>query len=112
MQAVKTPGLAKRPHGEQNEVDFDLRGTRPPPQDPARWGGDRVLRAVALTDNRGWLYFRTSPKEARGHWVIPSSRSGAAVSGWVVHNHHLNGLVESILMNVGGYWWNGKESET
>jgi hypothetical protein len=62
-------------------------------------------------DNRGWLYFRTSPKDTRGYWIILSGRSGAAVSGWVARNHHLHGLVESIIMNVGGCWWNITESE-
>jgi hypothetical protein len=53
--------------------------------------------------------FATEP--TRGYWIIPSGRSGAAVSGWVARNHHLHGLVESIIMNVGGCWWNITESE-
>ena len=67
--------------------------------------GQRTSRKVSLcpTGYRGWLFLRTSPKVSRGNLIYPVDVRDTAKSGiGYLGNRHLNYLVESIFVNVGG----------
>jgi hypothetical protein len=104
-----------------NEADFDLRESFPLSRNILHacernaYGstGQRTSREVVHcpTDYRGWLGHHTSQKVPTGNLNYPVSVRDSAKSG-TGHkdNRHLNYLVESISVNVGGSDQNVKAS--
>lgn len=92
-----------------SEAGFNLRGTAPLSQDPARWDSDCIQ----------WLYRRVTEAGTRPE---PAQRMSGVIGNtlWPIGNRdmrdrlrgnrHLQDPVESILMNVGGPIWDVKES--
>src|SRR5919106_355061 len=59
-------------------------------------------------DDRGWVWAYPSPKDVRGKLELSSDRLGYREEReWSYKNRHLNDLVESIAMNVGGPYAEG-----
>src|SRR5438132_1543431 len=96
-----------------NEVNFNLRETHPLPRNILQ---DCGVMAHGYTRQRmnprtplyskgyqSWLLIPTSPKVLAGHLTYPANIRDSAKSGLGhIDNHHLNDLVESISVNVGG----------
>jgi hypothetical protein len=63
------------------------------------------------TGHRGWLFASTSPKDSAEYLIYPADGRDSAKSG-LGHcaTRHLNYLVASISVNVGGSYQNAKES--
>ena len=63
--------------------------------------------SVRPKDYRGWLYFLTNPKvEISNLNYLISIRDSVKNGLGFADNRHLNYLVESINMNVGGFYQN------
>ena len=62
-------------------------------------------------DGRGWAFPSPSPKDVRDKLVIPPDWLGYRKErDWLGENRHLNDLVESTAMNVGGFGMDVKVS--
>src|SRR5229473_3415421 len=103
------------------EADFDLREIRPLPrnilhicgvEDHGTTGQRANLKlGVLATGCRGWLVLPTSPKVSADSLTYSADVRDTAKSGiGHIDNRHLNDLVESISMNVGGSCRNAKVS--
>jgi hypothetical protein len=104
-----------------NEASFNLRETSPLSRNillswemnaPADTGQRTSPKVVLIpTDYQGWFHTSTSPKVSAGHLNYPADVRDTAKSGiGYIDNRHLNDLVESISVNVGGSYRNDKVS--
>jgi hypothetical protein len=92
-----------------SEAGFDLRGTAPLSQDPARWDSDCIqwfYQRVTEAGRRPEPAQRMSGVTGNTPWPIGNRDMRDRLRG----NRHLHDPVESIIMNVGVLVRDAKES--
>ena len=104
-----------------NEVNLNLRETHPlsgnilhsPRVRPRDNTGQRPNPNGKLVQEgyRGWILFLSNHKGGSRLPNLPCHRSGYCKErDWFIGDHHLNNLVESTFVNVGGFYQNVKVS--